>query len=217
MPSPSPFDVLGLDPEDADDGEIQAAYRRRVKEAHPDQGGSVEEFQRVRAAYDAVADVAVADDRQEDGPWEDPDTGDVSTVDVEFLDYEVLADHGWGLTDDDLFATAASADLAAAANGTFQTSKDDTLLDGAEDAGYTWPYSCRGGACANCAVAICEGDLSMPVDHILPQDLLDRGFRLSCVGEPKTDDLGVVYNVKHVPDLEELLLPPGPFARQQDD
>jgi len=41
--------------------------------------------------------------------------------------------------------------------------------------------------------------------------MTDRGIRLSCVGEPITDDLKVVYNVKHLPDLDELRLPPGPY------
>jgi hypothetical protein len=36
---------------DADSEEIRAAYRRRVKETHPDQGGDEEEFKRVREAY----------------------------------------------------------------------------------------------------------------------------------------------------------------------
>jgi hypothetical protein len=36
---------------DADGEEIRAAYRRRVKETHPDQGGDEEEFKRVREAY----------------------------------------------------------------------------------------------------------------------------------------------------------------------
>lgn len=211
----SPFDVLGVDP-DADEGEILAAYRRRIKQAHPDQGGSVEKFQRVQAAYDAMTDGAVAPDRANDTPWAEPVDGDPRGVTVEFLDYEVLADHGWRLGADGHFPETDIADVPAD-TGTFEASRDAPLLEGAEDAGYTWPYSCRGGACANCAVGVCEGDLSMPVDHILPQELLDRGFRLSCVGEPTTDDLAVVSNVKHLPALEELLLPPGPFARHQDD
>jgi hypothetical protein len=37
--------------DDADGEEIRAAYRRRVKETHPDQGGDEDEFKRVREAY----------------------------------------------------------------------------------------------------------------------------------------------------------------------
>jgi len=38
--------TVGADPE-----EVDRAYRERVKEAHPDHGGSEEEFRRVREAY----------------------------------------------------------------------------------------------------------------------------------------------------------------------
>jgi hypothetical protein len=36
---------------DAELSEVRAAYRRRVKETHPDHGGDEEEFRRVREAY----------------------------------------------------------------------------------------------------------------------------------------------------------------------
>jgi len=49
----SPYDVLLID-QDADEEEIERAYRERVKQAHPDQGGSSEEFQLVKAAYQEI-------------------------------------------------------------------------------------------------------------------------------------------------------------------
>jgi hypothetical protein len=119
----SPFEVLDVD-EDADEAAIERAYRDRVKEAHPDQGGTVEEFQLVRRAYreidgrsrngddadaDAVADVDLTDD--------EADAAEVDPVRVEFLDYDALADYGWSLDDDDLFRKASHADLGAAEHG----------------------------------------------------------------------------------------------------
>jgi hypothetical protein len=47
------YAVLGL-PSGASDDEVRRAYREKVKEVHPDHGGSNEEFQRVQEAY-AVA------------------------------------------------------------------------------------------------------------------------------------------------------------------
>lgn len=44
------FAVLGL-PTDANEAEIRAAYREKVKRVHPDQGGDREAFERVREAY----------------------------------------------------------------------------------------------------------------------------------------------------------------------
>ncbi|MFB6123467.1 MAG: ferredoxin Fer [Haloferacaceae archaeon] len=205
----SPFDVLRIDPT-ADDEEIERAYRRRVLDAHPDRGGSASEFQAVREAYEA----ALA------GRYDEPnDAGDEAVEDpperteptVEFLNYEVLDDFGWSLDDDDLFAKASEADLETADYGRFLVERNETLLQAAENRGFKWPYACRGGACANCAVAICDGEMSMPGDHILPAEMTDRGIRLSCAGTPVTEELRVVYNVKSLPDLDELRLPPHPF------
>ncbi|PAU83331.1 ferredoxin [Halorubrum salipaludis] len=216
----SPFDVLDVD-EDADDAAIERAYRDRVKEAHPDQGGTVEEFQLVRRAYrelderdrnggagDGVdpADIDLTDDEGE--------ADAVSPVRVEFLDYEALADYGWSLDDDDLFRKASHADLDESEHGRLLVHPDESLLEAAENRGFGWPFSCRGGACANCAVYLVEGELSQPANHIMPDELAERGFRLSCNGYPVSDELKVVFNVKQLAELDDLILPPGPFTRR---
>ncbi|TKX81527.1 2Fe-2S iron-sulfur cluster binding domain-containing protein [Halorubrum sp. SD626R] len=216
----SPFEVLDVD-EDADEAAIERAYRDRVKEAHPDQGGTVEEFQLVRRAYReidegsrngdegdaaAVADVDLTDD--------EGDAAEVDPVRVEFLDYDALADYGWSLDDDDLFRKASHADLDAAEHGRLLVEPDESLLEAAENRGFGWPFSCRGGACANCAVYLVEGELSQPANHIMPDDLAERGFRLSCNGYPLSDELKIVFNVKHLAELDDLILPPGPFTRR---
>jgi curved DNA-binding protein CbpA len=213
----SPFEVLRVDP-DADEEEIVAAYRRRVKEAHPDQGGTTEEFQRVKEAYEALTSgeyaleaAAPEPDTVEAEPASEETVVEAELTEVEYLNYDALEDFGWRLDDADLFEKAAAADLDATDYGTFEARRRDTLLEAAEDAGFTWPYSCRGGACANCAVAVIEGDLSMPANHILPPEMTARGIQLSCVATPITDDMQVVFNVKHLPELDELRLPPGPF------
>jgi ferredoxin len=222
----SPQEVLGVDG-DADKREVVEAYRRRVKEAHPDHGGTMDSFREVKAAYEEL----VASDRDGDGPTATaasgppsrahraPDSRDrpadaappPAEVEVEYLDYEALADRGWSLEADDLFERAAAEALDPGEFGRFVDDADGSLLEGAEGCGFDWPYSCRGGACANCAVAVLEGDLEMPANHVLPDELYDRGIRLSCIGRPTTDELRVVYNVRHLPDLEVLLLPERPF------
>ncbi|WP_336036903.1 ferredoxin Fer [Halobacterium yunchengense] len=226
----SPYDVLGVD-EDADDGEIRRAYRRRVKDAHPDQGGSAAEFQLVRAAYEAVlsgeADVEADEDGSSDAAPDvaqpaydvepDEDFEPWSESRVEYLNYAVLDDYGWGLDDDDLFEKAGAADLDSVNHGEFVVDPGESLLEAAEDRGYAWPYACRGGACANCAVLVVDGNLSQPTDHILSAELLDRDIRLSCNGIPTTSTMRVVYNVKHLPGLEELRLPPYPFELAHAD
>ena len=50
-----PYAVLGLEGRAAvSDAELKAAYRVASKRAHPDQGGSAEEFLRVKEAYDTI-------------------------------------------------------------------------------------------------------------------------------------------------------------------
>lgn len=50
------YGVLGLDP-GADEGAVREAYRRRIKEVHPDtDGGDEEQFKRVREAYEVLTD-----------------------------------------------------------------------------------------------------------------------------------------------------------------
>lgn len=52
---PDPHDVLGVEPGATRD-EIKEAYRERVKEAHPDKGGSNAEVKRVANAYESLTD-----------------------------------------------------------------------------------------------------------------------------------------------------------------
>jgi len=109
----SPFDVLGLD-DDADEADVERAYRERVKEAHPDQGGTVEEFQLVRRAYRELGERDRNGDADDETDPADIDLTDeagevdaVQPVRVEFLDYEAIDDYGWSLDDDDLFRKAS--------------------------------------------------------------------------------------------------------------
>lgn len=251
----SPFEILGVD-SDADDDEIVRAYRERVKEVHPDQGGSTREFLLLQRAYDKVqngqgdeplemerppADAsddvaasngaeptngtatngAAANGTATNGASADPDAEAAKAEDdyrVEYLNYETLADHGWDLGDDDLFEKAADANLDEEDYGVMFFSTDRNLLAAAEKEGYAWPYACRGGACANCAIAVVEGEVEMPSNHVLSSDMVDRGLRLSCISVPKTDELKILYNVKSLPGLEELRLPAQQFnkARSND-
>jgi curved DNA-binding protein CbpA len=212
---PSPYDVLGLDP-DADDREIVEAYRDRVKEAHPDHGGSAVEFKRVKDAYEAVRNgevPATTDAAAEPEPEPESTASEPEGTRVEYLNYDALDDHGWAIDDANLFDTAAGAGLDPVDYGRLLVEPRESLLEGAENRGFTWPYACRGGACANCAVAVVEGELDQPPNHVLSQEMLDRGIRLSCVGVPTTEELKVVYNVKHLPDLDDLLLPAKRFGQ----
>ena len=213
--------MLGVDP-DADDAEIVDAYRERVKDAHPDQGGSTEEFLAVKTAFERIENGwEPGDDVPADDIAGEPDVGTADTdqptespepegVKVEYLNYEVMSDKLWELTDDDLFEKAADGGLAPEDYGEFYVRDSESLLEAAERQGYAWPFACRGGACTNCAVAVVEGEMPSPSSHILPKELHDRGIRLSCIVAPETD-AKIVYNVKHLPAVQDLLLPASRF------
>ena len=213
----SPFEVLEID-ESADEATIERAYRERVKEAHPDRGGTTEEFQLVRRAYRELDERDLDEDRPApadiDLDDESDDAAEVKPVRVEFLDYEAITDYGWSLEDDNLFHKASHADLNDNEFGRLLVHPNESLLEAAENRGFAWPFSCRGGACANCAVYVVEGELSQPANHIMPEELAERGFRLSCNGYPISDSLRVVFNVKNRAELDDLILPPGPFTQR---
>ncbi|MEF8800090.1 MAG: ferredoxin Fer [Halolamina sp.] len=227
----SPFDVLGVDP-DADEATVLRAYRRRVKETHPDQGGSTAEFKRVQEAYGAIqagdassTDVPAAEDINTGGgpgpkgngakpggaPPGQGSTAAQDAVRMEYLDYEVAVEHGWEIDDDDLFERAAEADLDPDYYGRLLIQPGETILEAAEERGFSWPYACRGGACANCAVAVVDGAVEMPRNHVLSTEMVEEAIRLSCISKPASDQLKVVFNVKELPGLKELRLPAQQF------
>ncbi len=49
------YDILEIT-KDAGDREIQAAYRRKAKQSHPDVGGDVVEFSKIQEAYEVLSD-----------------------------------------------------------------------------------------------------------------------------------------------------------------
>lgn len=51
--SASPYQVLGVAP-GASEAELKSAYRRRLRETHPDTGGSALEFQAVQSAWERI-------------------------------------------------------------------------------------------------------------------------------------------------------------------
>lgn len=49
----NPYEILEVSP-GVDQGTLTAAYKRKVREVHPDAGGSAEAFREVRRAYEAI-------------------------------------------------------------------------------------------------------------------------------------------------------------------
>ena len=126
---------------------------------------------------------------------------------VEYVNYEVLDDHGWSMDDDDLFEKAADADLDESDYGTLDVNQGEYILEAAEAQGYDWPFSCRAGACANCAAILKEGEIQMDMQQILSnEEVEERNVRLTCIGSPEAEEVKIVYNAKHLDYLQNRVI-----------
>lgn len=126
---------------------------------------------------------------------------------VEYLNYEVLDDHGWEMDDDNLFEEAAGADLDAEDYGELEVNEGEYILEAAEAQGYDWPFSCRAGACANCAAILFEGEIDMDMQQILSdEEVEEKNVRLTCIGSAATDEVRIVYNAKHLDYLQNRVI-----------
>lgn len=128
---------------------------------------------------------------------------------VTYLDYEAIEANGWSVEDEDLFENASEEyRLNSEEYGRILVEPGETILEAAENRGLSWPYACRGGACANCAVLVKEGDVAMPGNHVLTDGQVNvMNARLTCVGVPVTDTVKIVTNVQQLEDFEDLRLP----------
>lgn len=125
-----------------------------------------------------------------------------------YLNYDVIEENGWAIEDEMLFEKAADADLPLEDYGRFLVEPGQSILEAAEQRGQSWPYACRGGACANCAVIVKEGDVAMPGQAILTdQQVQVMNARLTCVGVPVTEEVKLIMNVQQLDQFRELRLP----------
>ena len=126
---------------------------------------------------------------------------------VEYLNYEVLDDNGWDIDDDDLFENAADAGLGESDYGTLEVAEGELVLEAAEAQGFDWPFSCRAGACANCAAIVKDGDLEMEMQQVLSdEEIEEKNVRLTCMSAPDTDEVQIVFNAKHLDYLQDRVI-----------
>jgi len=126
---------------------------------------------------------------------------------LEYLDYNVVEREGWNLEDDDLFEKAAAADLDEEHHGVLDTYDNETMLVAAERNGFAWPFSCRSGSCANCACILVEGEASMTDQVALEEhEVEEKGIRLTCVCQPETEEVRIVFNAKELDYLQNRVI-----------
>ncbi|MCP4461071.1 MAG: ferredoxin--NADP reductase [Cytophagales bacterium] len=70
-------------------------------------------------------------------------------------------------------------------------SMDQGILETALDAGLDMPYSCQSGVCTACRGKCLEGEISIDDTEGLSDEELEEGYRLLCVGKPKSEKIRV--------------------------
>lgn len=126
---------------------------------------------------------------------------------VEYLNYEVVDDNGWRIDDDNVFEKAEDANLAEEDYGSLEMDEGEYILEAAEAQGYSWPFSCRAGACANCAAIVVDGRIDMSMQQILSdEEIEEKNVRLTCIGSPSTSEVKIVYNAKHLDYLQNRVI-----------
>lgn len=187
-------------------------YRDLIKEHHPDLGGSRDEFVKIQEAYELIKEAVneesvqsnVIDEVINDSSSKKSDYSKyVYPSKVRYIDYMVLRDVSPSANK--LFQEWDSYTYESM--GGFTIKSGETVLEAAESNDNTWPYSCRGGACSNCAIKVVNGSVETRSIHILPSYLLDKGYRLSCIGKPLSKNIDIVYNINQHDDIQEYLLP----------
>lgn len=188
------YDILGVS-KNASDDEIREVYRKKVKQVHPDKGGSKDEFIKIKEAYES----AIENNLESDEIHLEP----IYPATVKFADYQkIISNFGEKPTYKEVRNYYEEKDIKQ-----FNVEKNESVLEAAERSNFNWPYSCRGGACSNCAVKIIKGEMSTPNYHILSEEQLNNGYRLSCIGKPLSSEIYLVYNIRNSDELDELLLP----------
>ncbi len=126
---------------------------------------------------------------------------------VEYLNYKYSTITAGTCTTTTIFGEASDVDLDDEDYGTLEVNQGEYILEAAEAQGYDWPFSCRAGACANCAAIVKEGEIDMDMQQILSdEEVNEKNVRLTCIGSPIEDEVKIVYNAKHLDYLQNRVI-----------
>jgi CDP-4-dehydro-6-deoxyglucose reductase, E3 len=88
-----------------------------------------------------------------------------------------------------------------------QVEDGQTILSALEQGGYALPNNCRAGACGECKVKVCGGEIEQGfiLDMALPQSEREQGFGLMCMAKAKSDIVEIEWGTA---DALPKLFPP---------
>jgi len=73
--------------------------------------------------------------------------------------------------------------------------ENQTILQAALQNNIHLPYSCRAGICSACMTHCKSGKVQMPVNDVLTDSDLSRGWILTCTGHPVSDDVVINFGM----------------------
>ncbi len=74
------------------------------------------------------------------------------------------------------------------------SSKGQTILDAAMNAGADVPFSCKGGVCCVCKAKVLEGKVNMDQNYSLSEDEVEQGYILTCQSHPVSENVVVDFD-----------------------
>jgi ring-1,2-phenylacetyl-CoA epoxidase subunit PaaE len=74
------------------------------------------------------------------------------------------------------------------------SSKGDTILDAAIQAGADVPFSCKGGVCCVCKAKVIEGKVEMDQNFSLSEEEVAQGYVLGCQSHPLSENVVVDFD-----------------------
>ena len=73
-------------------------------------------------------------------------------------------------------------------------SKDQPILDSAQQTRADLPFACKGGVCGTCRAHLAAGEADMRRNYALQPDEVERGFVLTCQTYPVSDEVTVDFD-----------------------
>lgn len=74
------------------------------------------------------------------------------------------------------------------------SSKAETILDAAMNAGADVPFSCKGGVCCVCKAKVIEGKVDMDQNYSLSEEEIDQGYVLGCQSHPASENVVIDFD-----------------------
>jgi len=96
-------------------------------------------------------------------------------------------------------ATTAETEVAVSMDGrrrSFRMSRGERILDAAEAAGLSLPFSCRSGVCSTCRAKLVDGTVAMDRNQALEEWEVRAGFVLCCQARPTSPRIEISYDEK---------------------